>query len=155
MPNNSRLYIPALGGTYKSLSDYAELLLRGGLGVILIVHALQKFLSWFGGSGMEVLIGLLRKFGYPAPVELGYFLAITELSCGILFLIGFLTRPAAFVFAVFMAFGMHYTATTGGHPFVWFKGGSELSIVFFLISVYFVIHGAGALSVDRKIGREF
>jgi hypothetical protein len=79
--NSNRLYIPALGGIYETLSSYAELLLRGGLGVILIVHALQKFLSWFGGSGMGVLIGLLRKFGYPAPVELGYFLAITELSC--------------------------------------------------------------------------
>jgi putative oxidoreductase len=153
--NSPRLNIPALGGIYATLSPYAELLLRGGLGAILIVHALQKFLSWFGGSGMGVLIGLLQKFGYPAPVELGYFLAITELSCGVLLLIGFLTRPAAFVFAIFMLFGMHYTAMTGGHPFVWFKGGSELSIVFFLIAAYFVIHGAGPLSVDRKIGREF
>ena len=155
MPSNPRLYIPAFDGIYKSLSPYAELLLRGGLGVILIVHAFQKFLSWFGGSGMGVLIGLLRKFGYPMPVELGYFLAITELSCGILLLIGFLTCPAAFVFAIFMVFGMHYTAMTGGHPFVWFKGGSELSIVFFLISAYFVINGAGPLSVDRKASREF
>jgi putative oxidoreductase len=155
MASKSRLYIPAFGEIYESLSPYAELLLRGGLGAILIVHALQKFLSWFGGSGMGVLIGLLQKFGYPMPVELGYFLAITELTCGVLFLIGFLTRPAAFVFAIFMVFGMHYTAMTGGHPFVWFKGGSELSIVFFLIAAYFVIHGAGPMSVDRKARREF
>jgi uncharacterized membrane protein YphA (DoxX/SURF4 family) len=61
--NSPRLNIPALGGIYATLSPYAELLLRGGLGAILIVHALQKFLSWFGGSGMGILIGLLQKFG--------------------------------------------------------------------------------------------
>ena len=155
MQDNSRLYIPALGGVYQSLSSYAELLLRGGLGVILIVHALQKFLSMFGGSGMGVLTGLLQKFGYPMPGELAYFLAIVELLCGIFLLIGFLVRPAALVFAVFMLFGMHYTANTGAHPFVWFKGGSELSIVFFLISAYFTVQGAGPMSLDRKIGREF
>jgi putative oxidoreductase len=155
MPDNSRLYIPALGGVYQSLSSYAELLLRGGLGVILIIHALQKFLSWFGGSGMGVLIGLLQKFGYPMPTELGYFLAILELSCGFLLLIGFLVRPAALLFAIFMLFGMHYTAKTGAHPFVWFKGGSELSIVFFLMAAYLTIRGAGPISFDRRIGREF
>ena len=47
-----------------------------------------------------------------------------------------------------------YTAMTGGHPFVWFRGGSELSIVFFLICAYFVIHGAGPLSVDHNRGQE-
>lgn len=155
MATKSRLYFPALGDTYESLAPYAELLLRGGLGAILIMHALQKFLSWFGGSGMGVLIGLLQKFGYPMPAALGYFLAVTELACGVLLLIGFLTRPAALVFAIFMAFGMHYTATTGGHWFVWFKGGSELSIVFFIISAYFAVHGAGPISVDRKAAREF
>ena len=155
MSDDSRLYVPALGGLYRAASPHAELLLRGGLGVILIVHGLQKFMGWFGGAGMTGFIGLLQKFGYPAPVELGYFLATVELSCGILLLIGFLTRPAALVFAIFMLFGAHYTSMTGGHPFVWFKGGSELSIVFFLISAYFVIHGAGLFSVDRKLDREF
>ena len=43
--NSPRLNIPAFGGIYATLSPYAELLLRGGLGAILIVHALQKFLS--------------------------------------------------------------------------------------------------------------
>ena len=155
MATRSRLYVPALGSAYESLAPYAELLLRGGLGIILVVHALQKFLGWFGGSGMTGLIGLLQKFGYPMPVQLGYFLAITELSCGVLLLIGCLTRPAAAVFAIFMVFGMHYTINTGAHPFVWFKGGSELSIVFFLISAFFVVQGAGPLSLDRKLGREF
>lgn len=154
MPPKSHLYVPALGGTYKRLAPYAELLLRSGLGIILIIHAFQKFLSWFGGSGMTVLIGLLDKFGYPAPTALGYFLATTEFTCGVLLLLGFLTRAAAFVFAVFMIFAIHYTATTGAHPFVWLKGGSEFAIVLFLIAAYFVIHGAGPISLDRKVGRE-
>ena len=75
MAKNSRLYIPALGGIYDSLSDHAEWLLRGGLGIILFVHGLQKFFGMFGGSGMGVLIGLLEKFGYTAPAALGYYVA--------------------------------------------------------------------------------
>ena len=43
MASKSRLYFPALGKIYEPLSPYAELLLRAGLGAILVVHGLQKF----------------------------------------------------------------------------------------------------------------
>ena len=155
MAKNSRLYIPALGGIYDSLSDHAEWLLRGGLGIILFVHGLQKFFGMFGGSGMGVLIGLLEKFGYTAPAALGYYVATLELVGGLLLVIGFLTRPVALLMTIFMIFGVHYTMSTGGHPFVWFKGGSEYAIAIGLVSFYFLIRGAGPWSLDHKLGREF
>ena len=37
-----RLYIPALGGIYSSVSDFAEPILRIALGGILIPHGCQK-----------------------------------------------------------------------------------------------------------------
>jgi len=39
MASKSRLYIPAFGGLYESLSPYAELLLRAGLGAILVCRS--------------------------------------------------------------------------------------------------------------------
>ncbi|MGB8431083.1 MAG: DoxX family protein, partial [Pseudolabrys sp.] len=84
MVSKSRLYIPALGQTYESLAPYAELLLRAGLGAILVVHGLQKFFGWFGGAGIERTAQLLEKFGYPAPILLTYLIASLEAFGGAL-----------------------------------------------------------------------
>jgi putative oxidoreductase len=154
-PTSSRLYLPALGGLYESWAPLAEWLLRGGLGIILIVHGLQKFFGILGGGGMTPFIGLLAKFGYPAPDALGYFLATLELIGGFLLVIGFLTRPVAFLLTIFMIFGVHYTASTGGHPFVWFRGGSEYALLIGLVAFYILINGAGPWSVDSKMKKEF
>jgi putative oxidoreductase len=152
---NTRLYNPALGSIYEAWSPLAEWLLRGGVGIILLVHGAQKFLGMFGGSGMGGFIGALEKFGYPSPVALGYFVATVETLIGIAFVIGLFVRPAALALVIFMLFAVHYTVNTGAHPFVWFRGGSELSIVYLLIGFYFMIHGAGAWSLDRKQAKEF
>ena len=153
MADNSRLYIPALGGIYQSLSSYAELLLRGGLGVILFVHGLQKFMGWFGGAGIERTAQLLEKFGYPAPLFWTYVIACLETFGGLLLVIGLFVRPVGFAMVIFMLFAVHYTSVTGG--FIWFRGGSEFSLVILFISFYYLIHGAGPLSLDRKLDREF
>jgi putative oxidoreductase len=152
---SSRLYVSSLAGIYGSWSPLAEWLLRGGVGIILLVHGAQKFLGSFGGAGMDGFIGALAKFGYPSPTALGYFVATVETLIGLMFVIGFLVRPAALALAIFMLFAVHYTWMTGAHPFVWFRGGSELSIVYLLIGVFFLIHGAGPWSIDRKQPKEF
>jgi putative oxidoreductase len=153
MASQSRLYIPALGGIYEPLSPYAELLLRGGLGAILVVHGLQKFFAWFGGAGIERTAQLLEKFGYPAPVFLTYVIASLEAFGGALLLIGLFVRPVAFAMMIFMLFAVHYTSVNSG--FIWFRGGCEYSLAILFISFYYLINGAGPFSLDRKVGREF
>ncbi len=153
MASKSRLYIPALGGTYESLAPYAEWLLRAGLGAILMVHGFQKFFGWFGGAGIERTAGLLEKFGYPAPLALTYLVAGVELFGGALLIVGLFVRPAALAIAIFMLFGVHYTSTMAG--FIWFRGGSEYALTILFIALYYLIHGAGSISLDRKIGKEF
>jgi putative oxidoreductase len=149
----NRLYMPAFGGIYDSLSPYAELLLRAGLGAILVVHGLQKFLGWFGGAGIERTAGLLEKFGYPSPLAITYLVACVELFGGALLVIGLFVRPVAFAMVIFMVFAVHYTATNSG--FIWFRGGCEYSLAILFIAFYYLIHGAGPISLDRKIGHEF
>jgi putative oxidoreductase len=153
MTAKSRLYIPALGGIYEPLSPYAELLLRGGLGVILVVHGLQKFSAWFGGAGIERTAQLLEKFGYPAPLFLTYLIASLEAFGGALLVIGLFVRPVAFAMVIFMLFAVHYTSVNSG--FIWFRGGCEYSLAILFISIYYLINGAGPLSLDRRAGREF
>jgi putative oxidoreductase len=153
MVSKSRLYIPALGETYESLAPYAELLLRAGLGAILFVHGLQKFFGWFGGAGIERTAQLLQKFGYPAPLFLTYLIASLETFGGALLVIGLFVRPVAFAMVIFMLFAVHYTSVNSG--FIWFRGGCEYSLTILFISFYYLINGAGPLSLDRKRGREF
>lgn len=153
MVSKSRLYIPALGETYKSLAPYAEFLLRAGLGAILVVHGLQKFFAWFGGAGIERTAQLLEKFGYPAPLFLTYLIASLEAFGGALLVVGLFVRPVAFAMVIFMLFAVHYTSVNSG--FIWFRGGCEYSLAILFISFYYLVNGAGPLSLDRKRGREF
>jgi len=153
MAAKSRLYIPALGKTYELLAPYAELQLRAGLGAILVVHGLQKFFAWFGGAGIERTSQLLEKFGYPAPLFLTYLIASVELFGGALLVAGLFVRPVAFAMLIFMLFAVHYTSVTAG--FIWFRGGCEYALTILFISVYYLINGAGLLSLDHKRGREF
>jgi putative oxidoreductase len=153
MASKSRLYIPALGQTYESLAPYSELLLRAGLGVILIVHGLQKFLAWFGGAGIERTAQLLEKFSYPAPLFLTYLIAGVEGFGGVLLVIGLFVRPVAFALVIFMLFAVHYTSVSSG--FIWFRGGCEYALTILFISTYYLINGAGPLSLDRQRGHEF
>ena len=81
----------------NSVSPYAELLLRAGLGAILFVHGLQKFFAWFGGAGIERTAQLLEKFGYPAPLFLTYLIASLETFGGVLLVVGLFVRPVALV----------------------------------------------------------
>jgi putative oxidoreductase len=89
------------------------------------------------------------------PELIGYVTAALETFGGILLVIGFLTRPVAFLMVIFMLFGVHYTMNAGGHPFIWFRGGSEYAILIGLVSFYIFINGAGPWSVDRKQAKEF
>jgi putative oxidoreductase len=70
-----------------------------------------------------------------------------------LLIVGLFVRPVAFAMVIFMLFAVHYTSVNSG--FIWFRGGCEYSLTILFISFYYLINGAGPLSLDRKRGREF
>ena len=61
---STRYYFPALGGIYQKLEPFALLILRIGIGIILIPHGAQKFFGWFGGMGYEKFVALFNTLGY-------------------------------------------------------------------------------------------
>lgn len=67
------------------ISDAAHSLLRIVAGLLFLEHGGQKLLGWFGGIPGGHLDALARIGGW------------IELVCGTLILLGFLTRPAAFL----------------------------------------------------------
>ena len=90
-----------------------------------------------------------------ASIESAYddLIASLETFGGVLLVIGLFVRPVAFAMVIFMLFAVHYTTVNSG--FIWFRCGCEYSLTILFISFYYLINGAGPLSVDRKRGREF
>jgi putative oxidoreductase len=84
---------------------------------------------------------------FPAPLFMAYLGKGSELVCGVLILIGWLTRPAAIILAITMfavAFGMGHGRifTDDQHPFL-----------FVVLSLVFVFTGAGKYSIDYYMDR--
>ena len=53
-------------------------------------------------------------------------------------------------FMAVAAFYVHW-----GNGFFWNKGGYEYPLMWGILALMILIRGAGAYSVDRKLGREF
>jgi putative oxidoreductase len=132
----------------------ATAILRLVLGVVFFAHGAQKMLGWFGGFGFSGTMGFFTgAMHIPAPLA---FLAIAaEFFGGLGLILGFLTRIAAFGIAVNMvvaiatvhgAFGffMNWSGTQKGEGF-------EYHLLVLAMTVFLMIRGAGAFSIDRAI----
>ena len=135
-------------------NDAATTILRLVLGVVFFAHGAQKMLGWFGGYGFSGTMGFFTAVMHiPAPFA---FLAIAaEFFGGLGLIFGLLTRVAAFgifcnmVVAVAMVhhnFGlfMNWTGAQKGE-------GYEYHLLVLAMTVFLMIRGAGAASVDRLL----
>lgn len=135
-------------------NDAGTALLRLALGVIFFAHGAQKMLGWFGGYGFVGTMGFFTNVMHvPAPFA---FLAIAaEFFGGLGLILGFLTRVAALGIFTNMAvaivlvhhqfgFFMNWTGAQKGE-------GYEYHLLVLALTVFLIIHGAGAASIDRLL----
>lgn len=136
-------------------------LIRLAVGGIFLSEGIQKFLyPAENGAGRFVRIGI------PAPEVMGPFVGVVEIVCGALILIGFLTRFAAIPLIIDMLVAILSTKIPIllGHGFwgfslrplpyygVWgMLHEARTDLAMLLSSIFLLIVGAGALSVDAKI----
>jgi putative oxidoreductase len=146
-----RLYIPALGGIYSAVSEFAEPILRIALGAILIPHGMQKLFGAFGGMGLSGNAALFDKLGYTPGMFWGTLVGCTELIGGILLILGLFTRFAAAAVLIFMIVAVKFTSAKG---FFWTNGGSEFALLIGFCALFFLLRGGGHWSLDRVVGRE-
>jgi putative oxidoreductase len=135
-------------------NNIATAILRLVLGVVFFAHGAQKMLGWFGGYGFSGTMGFFTgTMHIPAPLA---FLAIAaEFFGGLGLIFGFLTRIAAFGITVNMVVAIATVHSAFGFFMNWSgtqKGeGIEYHLLTLATTVFLMIRGAGAFSVDHAI----
>lgn len=123
--------------------DAGLLIIRFIIGAFMIYHGWEVF----DKEKMDGYTKWMTDLQFPAPAFMAYLGKGTELVCGVLLLIGWLTRPAAIILALTMltvAFGMGHgkVFTDDQHPFL-----------FVVLSLVFVFTGPGKYSADYYLYR--
>jgi len=128
----------------EKYSEYAYALLRIVSGLMFAFHGVQK------------ILGLFTEFQPAFGTQL-WFGGIIELVCGILIMIGFQTRIAAFVSSGTMAvayFQFHWKLQTGSALLPVINKG-ELAALYCFVFLFICTKGAGKWSLDYLIQNKF
>ncbi len=129
-------------------SDKPTFLCRLAVGLIFFSEGLQKFLfPEINGTGR------FAKIGFSNPAFWAYFTGTFEIVCGILILIGLLTRLAAVPLFIIM---MVAFITTKYPELIekgfWFMAHDyRTDFAMTLLLIFLLIHGGGNNSLDYKI----
>lgn len=122
-------------------SNWALLALRIAVGVIFLVHGVQKQAMWKMQPSAQL----------PAPMlKLLRFLSIVEPLGGLAMIAGFLTRPAAIGLAIIMVGAINLKARKMHRGFTG-DGGWELDFIVLSANVALLLVGAGAWSLDSVL----
>lgn len=138
-------------------------LIRLLVGGVFLAEGIQKFLY-----PAELGAGRFARIGIPSPDVMGPFVGGAEIMCGVLIILGLLTRLAALVMLVNISVAIVSTKLPIllGHPVGPFslaklprygfwsavhEARTDLSM--WLGSLFLVLVGAGALSLDAFLAR--
>lgn len=130
--------------------DKRTILVRLIVGLIFLSEGIQKFL-------FPELVGTGRfmKIGFNHPEFWAYFTASFEITCGILVLIGFLTRLASMPLLIIMVTAFVTTKL----PILAEKGFWSMAheyrtdFALTVLLIYLLISGSGKWSVDSRLTR--
>jgi len=124
------------------VSPYLLSIMRIVIAILFMQHGGQKLFEYPPGGHKAALDSLLGLGG------------ILELVGGALILLGFLTRPVAFILSGEMAVAYFKAHASNGLGFWPVQNHGELAVVYCFVFLYLAAAGAGPLSVDalRKNG---
>jgi uncharacterized membrane protein YphA (DoxX/SURF4 family) len=131
----------------------ANLLVRVLVGGVFLSEGIQKFL-YPDALGA----GRFAKIGIPAPAVMGPFVGVVEIGCGLLLILGLLTRVATIPLIIDMLVAIATTKIPilikSGFWAMAHEARTDYSML--LGSIFLLLTGAGRLSFDARIagGRE-
>ena len=139
-----------LTGTNSKLQSSAMFLVRLAAGVILFAAGAGKVFGWFGGFGLDATVKMFVEH-MRIPAILAYMCCFAELIGGFFLIIGFLTRPAAFVLTINMIVA---TAVTLPNGFMSPSGGAAFPLTVLLCCAAVLIAGPMCLSLDALLSKK-
>jgi putative oxidoreductase len=148
---------------FDSRAPAATILVRLVVGGVFLSEGIQKFLF------PDALgAGRFLKIGIPFPELTGPFVGVCEIGCGVLLLLGFLTRLAAVPMIINMTVAIASTKIpillghgywifnlpkVGAYGFWAMAHESRVDVAMILGSLFLLLVGAGKWSVDAMVDR--
>ena len=152
-PHDAEQQIRAAGR--RGTTDLGLMLLRVGLGALLIVHGLQNAFGWWGGSGLSGFEGTLAEAGYQHAGLLAYVGAGAQIGAGLLLVLGLFTPLAAAAALAYLINALLATvAAQSGMAFADFvvPTGHEHQVTLVLLAGALTLTGPGRYGLDAGRG---
>jgi uncharacterized membrane protein YphA (DoxX/SURF4 family) len=126
------------------------ILIRIAVGSVFLSEGIQKFIN-----PADVGAGRFAKIGLPSPEMLAPFVGSFEIVCGILVLIGLMTRFAAIPLIVVMLVAISSTKMPilSERGFWSMAHEARTDFAMLLGSVFLLIVGAGTWSIDSRTSK--
>ena len=149
----NRSSTPILGAIVQTVPSASALILRVGLGVVMLPHGLQKVFGWFGGGGWSGTMQYLTQ-NQGIPSGLAVLVILTEFVGPLALLAGCFARIAACAIGIEMTVAALTVHLPRGFFMDWHGKhageGYEFHLLAVSIAVAVMIQGAGAFSLDRR-----
>lgn len=138
----------------RGTQDLGLLILRMGLGVLLVVHGLQKLFGWFGGSGLTGFRRTLSDAGYQHADILAYVGVGGLIAAGLLLVVGLVTPLAAAGALAYLLNAVLAGVSTrsGGRLSFLLPDDHEYQVILLVVAVAIVLAGPGRYGLDGERG---
>lgn len=134
-----------------------SLILRLGLGAMILPHGLQKTMGLFGGHGFAGTMGFFTD-SMGIPWIFAFLAIMAEFLGGIGLIAGFLTRIAAFGVGFTMLVAAIMVHLPNGFFMNWFgqqQGeGIEFHLLAVAIALAIILRGGGKFSIDHCMSKK-
>ena len=129
--------------------DAGRVLLRSGVGGVLIAHGCQKLFGWFGGGGLEGTAKAFESMGFQPGLPSAIAAGVGEAGGGACLVLGLGTPLAASA-----ASGTMLAAAAVHAPAGFFaqSGGYEYAALLGVSSAALALTGPGEWSLDHALG---
>jgi putative oxidoreductase len=129
-----------LNSLLKPKKDYGSLFIRVMAGFHLIYGVQDNIFSW---ERMLEFRDFLEANSFPLPLFCAVLSVYAQFICGVLFIIGLVTRPAALIMAVNFVVAILMIHAGGPYP------AAFPAIAMLSCSLFLLLHGPGKWSLDK------